>query len=232
MMHCTPVKDIRPRFRVATAALLGGGLAMVAASGCARQLTITQDDYVNNAMQIDRERRDRTGEPLELDVVCVYPKDLNHQRNDRLKPNSGITSAEWFKRRPVPGDRPDMETANDRFRLPPQQIFLLTNERETYGRRIGACLRGARQDGKTITKKGIEFSAAALHDGRSVIYVFGKFTDKQGQVLAVPPAMFHPPGAYTDRLAIRIGVREGGPNYGQYIEIDSEKCPRKLRESE
>jgi hypothetical protein len=208
------------------------GLAITGSNGCSRKLTITQDNYVNNAMHVDRKPEDRTGEPLELNVVCVFPNNLKDERNDRLKPNSGITSAEWFKRRPIPGDKPDMEGTSDRFRLPPGQIFLLTNERETYGRKIGAALRGAKFDGATVTKDGIVFSAFALHDDQAVIYIFGRFTDKQGRVLEVPPAKFHPPGAYSDHEAVRVGVREDAPNYGQYIEIDVQRCPRKMHGSE
>ena len=232
MNYGTPTKRTRRCQPSRSLILLLGGLAGVTSAGCTRELILTQDDRVNNAMQIDRRPEDRTGEPLELDIVCVYPHNLKDERNERLKPNSGITSAEWFKRRPIPGDKVDMEAANDRFRLPLGQIFLLTNDREVYGKRIGACLRGAKQDGATITKSGIEFSATALHDNTSVIYIFGKFIDKQGKVLDVPPAKFHPPGAYSERLAFKIGVRENAPNFGQYIEIDSERCPRKMHGSE
>ena len=232
MMHDTHAKQTRRHLSSRSLVLLFSGLAGLASVGCARQFTITQDDRVNNAMQIDRRPEDRTGEPLELDIVCVYPRDLKDERNDRLKPSSGITSAEWFKRRPIPGDKVNMEAANDRFRLPPEQICLLTNDREVYGKKVGACLRGAKQDGRTVTKSGIEFSTWALHDDMSVIYVFGKFTDKQGKVLEVPPAKFHPPGAYAERLAFKIGIRENAPNFGQYIEIDSERCPRKMHGTE
>lgn len=216
--------------KVAYAAVMTLGVAVVA-GGCSRSMTITQDEYVNTAMHVDRKVEDRTGEPLELDIVLVYPSDLKDERNDRLKPSSGITSAEWFKRRPIPGDKVDMEASNDRFRLPPGQILLLTNDSETYGRRIGSSLRGARLDGKTIAKKGIEFSSLAWHDDNAVIYVFARFIDKQGQVLEAPPAKFHPPGAYSDQLAVKIGTRENAANHGQYIEIDSERCPRKMHGS-
>lgn len=213
--------------RKAQYAWLALAVCMIA-SGCSRSLTITQDQYVNTAMHVDRRAEDRTGEPLELNVVLVYPKDLKNERNDRLKPTSGITSAEWFKRRPVPGDKVDMEASNERFRLSPDQILLLTNDGETYGRRIGSCLRGARLDGKSITKKEIHFSSLAWHDDNAVIYVFARFVDKQGQVLDASPAKFHPPGAYSEQLAVKIGTRENAGNHGQYIEIDSQLSPRKM----
>ncbi len=215
----------------ATTALLSI-MACTAGGGCARSLTISQDEYVNTAMHVDRKAEDRTGEPLELNVVLVYPKDLKDERNDRLKPSAGITSAEWFKKRPIPGDKVDMEASNDRFRLPPDQILLLTNDSDTYGRRIGSCIRGARLDGKTIAKKAIDFSSLAWHDDNAVIYVFARFVDKQGQVLEAPPARFHPPGAYSKDLAVKIGTRENASNYGQYIEIDAQLCPRKMHGAE
>ena len=212
----------------ALAALVGlVGLAG-AAGGCARQLTITQDDYVNNAMQIDRRPEDRTGEPLEVNIVCVYPDDLSDPRNERLRGTSAITSDEWFARRPVPGDQADLGGPTGRFRLLEEQIFLLTNERYFYGQRIGAALRGAKQDGRTLVKGGIEFNPYVLHSGSAVIYVFGRFTDKEGKVLAVPPAVFHPPGAFGNKLAVKIGIRDSGPHFGQYVEIDAERCPRKM----
>ncbi len=222
---------VRCKGRSLTVAVLKAGLAglaVLASAGCARQITITQDPYINNAMQIDRRAEDRTGEPLELNIVCVYPTDLFDERNAALKPNAGITSEEWFKYRPLPGDQPEVAVPVGRFGLLEEQVFVLTNEPHYYGKKIGAALRGAKQDGATITKRGIAFNGWALHSEKAVIYVFGKFTDKQGKVLRIPPAMFHPPGAYGDKLAIKIGVREGGPDYGQYIEIDSERCPRKM----
>lgn len=216
--------------------MLGGvisGVVLVGlAAGCARTLTITQDDYVNNAMQIDRRPEDRTGEPLEINVVCVYPDDLADVRNERLRGESGITSQEWFARRPVPGDQVDLGGPTGRFRLLEEQIYLLTNDRNFYGLRIGAALRGAKQDGRTIAKSGIEFNPYVLHSNAAVIYVFGRFTDKEGKVLGVPPAKFHPPGAYGNHLAVKLGIRESGPNYGQYIEIDAERCPRKMHGSD
>lgn len=203
-------------------------LVLYASAGCARQLTITQDAYINNAMQIDRRPEDRTGEPLELNIVCVYPTDVFDERNAALRPNSGITSEQWFKYRPLPGDQPEVAAPVGRFCVLEEQVFVLTNDPHYYGRKIGASLRGAKQDGGVLTKKGIDYNAWALHGNDAVIYVFGKFTDKQGKVLPIPPAKFHPPGAYGNHLAVKIGVREGGANFGQYIEIDTDRCPRKM----
>jgi hypothetical protein len=230
MSHCTSILRTRRFPAVRPLPALIGGLVILASAGCSRQLTITQDNYINNAMQIDRSPQDRTGEPLELDIVCVYPSDLSDPRNARLTPTAGLTSEEWFRRRPIPGDQVNLGAPSDRFWLPEEQIFLLTNDRQYYGQRIGAALRGAKLDGTAVTKGGIEFNTWFLHSENSVIYVFGRFTDKQGKVLPVPPAEFHPPGAYNSHLAIRVGVRESGANYGQYIEIDTALCPRKMHD--
>jgi hypothetical protein len=215
MTHRTAVQQTRMLSSSPFVLALIAGLGALASAGCARQLTITQEDYINNAMQIDRSPQDRTGEPLELDIVCVYPDDLADPRNARLGPNSGLTSEEWFRRRPIPGDQVNLGAPSDRFWLPEEQIYLLTNDRQYYGQRIGAALRGAKLDGTAVAKGGIDFNAWFLHSENSVIYVFGRFTDKQGKVLPVPPA-------------VRIGVRESGANYGQYIAIDTELSPRKM----
>ncbi|GMU22014.1 MAG: hypothetical protein AMXMBFR13_21020 [Phycisphaerae bacterium] len=213
-------------------ALLAGCLM---ATGCSRTLTITQDNVINTAQQIEDgiDTKDHTGAPLELTAVCVYPKDLKNEANDRLKPGSGITAKEWYERRPLPGDRVDMEATHNRFRLPKNQVFLMTDSSEVYGSRIGSWLRGAQLDGaKPIVKKGIEFDSFALHDDLAVIYIFPKFTRKGGEVLPVQPVVFHPPGAYEKDVYIRIGVDPKRDNFGQYIEIDHEKSPRKLHGKE
>ena len=214
--------------------LVAASLCGLGASGCgARTLTITQDKHVNTAMHIRRAPAQQTGMPLELNIVCVYPKDLDRDDapNAALQPNSGITSEQWFARRPLPGDTEDGETSGDRFRLPRDQIFYLTNESqsEIYGKRIGAALRGAVNDGETIIKGGIIFDSWALHNARAVLYVFGRFEDEDHRVLRVPPAKFDPPGAYVDEVAVKIGVRLEGPNFGQYIEVASQ---RKMHGSE
>lgn len=195
-------------------------IVLPAASGCERKLSIRQDRYVNNAMHHHRAPEDRTGEPLELTIVCVRPRDLEHDENDLLRPGADIDSAKWYQRRPLAtGDR------TDRFVLPREQVYLLTNERDVYGTRIGNALRGAALDGEQhIVRAGqVKFSAWDLHDKRSTIYVFGAFRDDAGNILPVKPAVFNPPGDYSGDLYIRIGVnqdqyRQGrAANWGQYI---------------
>ncbi len=203
------------------------GLWGVALAGCARELTITQETYINTAMHIGRPAGSKTGEPLELNIVVVTPKDLKHESNDGLAPEAGITSDIWFRDRPIPGDKADTEDRGGRFYLPKEQIFLMSYDTKFYGKRIGDPLRGAATDRKEKIVKKFNH-AGHLHDDKSVVYVFGKFVDKNGNVLPVPPAKFHPPGAYTEDLSIKIGVDERRPHYGQYIDNTT---PRKLHGS-
>jgi hypothetical protein len=193
-------------------------------AGCGRALTIHQDPYVNTACHANRPPDKRTGEPLELTVVCVYPRDLDKPENELLKPTSKISSKDWYEHRP---QGPAAEAG--RFVLPKNQVFLLTGDSKAYGQKIGEFLRGAKQDGeKAVQKTGIWFDGgwggAQYHDERSVIYVFGRFTDKDGNVLPVPPAKFHPPGAYTEKLEIKIGVDPNRPlEAAQYIQVLSQR---------
>jgi hypothetical protein len=209
-----------------------GWLVLLVSAGCgARRITFVQDDYINTAVHCERKPEDRTGEPLELTIVCVYPSDLEVEANHGLRREAKITSREWYERRPIPGDKPDAEESHPRFRLPAKRIHLLTNEESEakyYGTRIGPALNGAKIDGKAkVVKANIEFDSWLLHDTRSVIYVFGRFKDRRGHVLRAEPALFDPPGAYTRDIQLRIGVREGqectGPTLGQYIENITER---------
>lgn len=200
------------------------GLLLLAGGGCGRTLRISQDPYVNTAPHATRPEASRTGEPLEVTVVVVYGEDLQKAGNELLRPGSRITSRDWYARRPQPGG----EAAGRTFDVPASQIFVLTNDQDYYGKLIGSALRGASLDGETpIEKKGaIAVKAGALHSNNTVIYVFPKFIGRDGAVLPVEPAMFHPPGAYQSELHVRIGVRPGQPlDQAQYIEVLS---PKKL----
>lgn len=203
-------------------ALVAVGLAAAATSGCARVLTITQDDFINTAMHAGRPKASRTGEPLELSIVCVGGHDLKNEANDRLAPDADITCDVWYQNRPIPGDKVDSEESHPRFRLPKNQIFLMTDDKNCYGTGAGNRLHGAVIDKKQKVTTRFSFPAG-LHDDDSVIYVFPKFIDGNGQVLPIRPAVFHPPGAYTHELFVKIGVDESRAHYGQYIENLTER---------
>lgn len=181
--------------------------------GCAaRTITISQEDRINTAMHLHRAMADQTGDPLELNVVCVYPEDLEKPENELLKPDSSITAKDWYDLRPT-----GMPEARH-FSLPGNQILLLTNEKTAYGKVKGPALRGAIEDGARERKiDGIRFKKK-LHSRKSVIFVFPKFIGKGGEVLPVRPVRFSPPGAYTRNLFVKIGVDPGRPHGGQYIE--------------
>ncbi len=192
--------------------------------GCGRTLTIHQAAYINTASQANRPVEKRTGEPLELTIVCVYPSDLDKPGNELLRPESKITAKDWYERRPVATG-----TEGGRFDLPKDQIFLLTNDTKALGRQIGNALRGATLDGdKPIKKTGIQFAGGwaggQYHDERSVIYIFPQFIGRDGGVLPAPPAKFHPPGAYTEDLEIEIGVDPDRPlEAAQYVKVLSQR---------
>jgi hypothetical protein len=160
----------------------------------------------------------RTGDPLEVTIVAVHPDDLEREGNSGLKPGSGLTCRGWYENRPVHSG------GEDRFDLPPEQILLLTNADQVYGKKLGPALNGAINDGRAdVVIKGIPFRWTKLHSRDSVIYVFPKFIGPDGDVLPVAPAVFNPPGAYTSALHVRIGVGESQEHYGQYIENVSKR---------
>jgi hypothetical protein len=205
----------------ATTAACAGLVALL--SGCGKELVITQGQYINTAMHVNRQEQDQTGEPLELNVVYVYPETLKHDANGRLAPESGITADIWFRDRPQPGDTKDMAARGTRFWLPKEQILLLTDDSQFYGTRVGGRPRGAHIDGnEVVLKRKLDFKGS-LGSDRSVIYVFPKFVDSKGQVLPVRPAKFHPPSAYDKELTVRIGVDKSRDNYGQRIDASGRK---------
>jgi hypothetical protein len=197
-------------------------------SGCARSLTIQQDKYINTAPHANRPPDKRTGDPLELSIVVVYPQDLKKSENDRLKPDSNITCKDWYTHRPETGTT----AGSGQFDIPKDQVFLLTNADKYYGRKLDTALRGAASDGdKPITKSGIAFNWGHVHDSQTVIYVFPKFIGKDGGVLPITPAKFNPPGAYEAKLEVRIGWHADVKSLdeAQYIK---NLTPRKLHGSE
>lgn len=210
------------RFLVRTAMVGVVGLASLPAlPGCAsRTLTLTQADYVNTRIHVKRKNvEDRKGEPLEVNIVCVYPSDLRKDKNALLAPDQNITSDVWFQRRPEVGK----ENEAGRFELPTRQIYVLTDDANYYGKRVGGRLCGAIKDKKEkILVKGIDFRnkgkvAGDLFKRRSVIYVFPKFLGRDGEILRVEPAKFNPPGDYRRDLFVEIGVIDHGGAEEQYI---------------
>lgn len=194
---------------------LAGGL-----TGCARQLSIKQDQYVNTAPHKNRPAAQRTGEPLEVAIVCVYPHDLQNPANELLKPDSRITCRDWYDRRPVADG-----AGHSAFVLPREQVYVLTDATDSYGRQVGNALGGAANDGEAaVVVNGIDFNARLLHDKNSVIYVFPRFLGSDGRVLEVKPAKFAPPGAYKREIAVHIGVQPDRElDEAQYIEVTSQR---------
>ena len=203
-------------------ALAGFALALPVV-GCARQLTITQDPHINTAMHINRPPDQRTGEPLEINIVCVYPEDFEKPDNAQLSPEIDITSDVWYQRRPTRGG-----TEPGKFDLPPEQILVFTDAADCYGKKAGPRLKGALEDGRADIKikGGIKFRAVGgvfknkggLRSRKSAIYVFPRFVDARGQVLPVRPVKWSPPGAYSRDLHCKIGVRDPEGHAQQYIE--------------
>lgn len=199
------------------------GLAIGLPGGCARVLTVTQADYINTAMHKNRKPADRTGQPLELNIVCVYPKDLEDDKpqNAPLAPDSNITSDIWYKFRPEPG----RSSGGEVFDLPSNQIYLLSDDAAVYGKVVGPRLGGASEDGKRVVRIG-DIVFKGLFDKRSIIYVFPKFIGADLKVLRSSPVRFHPPGHYRHDLFIEVGVRDPNGRAEQFI---ANKTERKMR---
>lgn len=188
-------------------AVLLGVVCSSLLTGCAsRSLTVRQQDYINTAMHRDRDAEKRTGEPLRVDVVCVYPSDLQKGGNQLLNPESRVTSDYWF----------DNGAGNGKISIPADQIYVLSDNSNEYGTVKHPSLRGAKQDGKSeVTIKGLKFKekrgwkeGGALLAKEAVIYVFPKFTNKEGKVMDIPPAKFYPPSKYSKNMIVEIGVED------------------------
>jgi len=205
--------------------ILALALAAALGLGCERRLTIRQDAYINNAMQPNRPPARRTGEPLELTVVCVLPADLKDEKgpNADLKPGSAINSRMWYARRPGAQIAPKPgEPVLAPFNIPGAQIFVLDENNSDASLRP---LHGKTIEGQdralTVTDKMLKFQIPALDlfSKNCVVYVFGKFADESGEILPVPPAVFSPPGDYKSELFIKVGStgKLDSPDRGQYI---------------
>lgn len=203
------IRIVRPGAWIGLAVLILGILP-----GCSdRVITITQHARINTAMHTNRKPKDQTGEPLEIAIVCVFPKDLEKPENDRLKPGSGLSATDWYQHRPTGSGG----ALAGHFWIPNSQIYLLTNEKGLVGKIKGPALGGAIEDGSTEKKVGGIAFSKKLHNKDSIIYVFPKFIGSNGDVLPVKPAIFHPPGSFQRNLSIEIGVHSGGGDSGQYI---------------
>ena len=206
--------------------LVGIGFASCGILGCpARSLTITQDAYINNAMHRNLPEGERTGDPLEVSIVCVYPEDLEKPANQALRPGQNINCKGWYDHRPEASG-----AVADRFDLSRNQIYLLTDggSAQVFGQKKGPALKGAVRDGRgQVVVSGIKFERK-LHGANSVIYVFPRFIDKNGEVLPTPPAVFNPPGAYTSGLSVKIGanaaeIKNPATHHGQNIEVTTSR---------
>ena len=212
----TSIRRTHRAWCLRAAAMLAGLGSFALGAGCSHQLTFLQEDYINTAIHWGRAPSQRTGEPLEINVVSVRAKDLKLDVNDRLKPESQITSAVWFANRPIPGDDQEKAEMGRRFYLPKSQILVMTYASEYYGTRIGDPLCGAVADHKKEIKTTVPASGL-FGSLNSVTYVFAKFVDEKGKVLPVAPARIRSLGGIHD-LIVEIGVDESRGNFGQYVE--------------
>ena len=154
-------------------------LSVTVSVGCsARTLTIVQTDRVNTAMQDYLPWAERTGQPLEVAIVCVHSEDLENAENEPLRPRTNVTCKTWYERQPEGGGG-----AKTQFKLRKDQIYLLTNDPDPYGTHAGPALNGAIKDGRSVIPvSGIRFPGGKLFGRGSVIYVFAKFVNRKGDV--------------------------------------------------
>jgi hypothetical protein len=182
--------------------MLGGGCAQ-------RTLRITQDPRVNTAVK-------DLGEPLEINIVCVYPKDVEKNPDlDPVRRAGPITADTWYARRPT-GENSD----GQHFQLPRNQIHLLTNETSYYGILEGPALRGRDLDGQVVVRSFDVKPGLILRNRHSAIYVFPKFfKEKSGALLPVPPVVFSPPAKFG--TALQVHVKAQGIEHGRGAAADS-----------
>ena len=146
--------DEANRRRAGKVAVVVVGLVVLSGGCRARTLRIIQEERINTAMHQDRPQNKQTGNPLEVNIVCVFPSDLEKPENARLHPNEGITAKEWYEFRPT-GAPPD----GRHFNLPCNQIYMLTNEESLCGKVKGPGIgivfhdpvKGGRQVGGNIS---------------------------------------------------------------------------------
>lgn len=196
-----------------TAALVSACLAL-GLSGCSeRILRIDCEKVINTGFQ-------SIGAPLSVDVVSVFPCDLSgdeEEVNELLRFDAGagtepITADVWFKRKPT-RESMGKEEPNDwdrsLFRIDSGQIISFTDldKDEVYAKPKNV-------HGQTLGKKywpkgqryyEVKVPIDDIWDDRSVIYVFGRFTDKDGNVLRTKPAVFWKVGDWKRGLEVLVG---------------------------
>lgn len=173
-------------------------------SGCGRTLTIYRDEVINTEF-------DRNGVPMDVDVVTLFPSDFKgelEEINRDLMPGSGITADMWFKNKPTRDSAKDPED-RAHYRIPRDRIYSFAEKKEaTFGMWEGGQIQGNkyRKAGeKEIVIRNIP--VGGYSDDRSVIFVFCRFTDARGAVLATKPAEFRKLSRYSEDLAVRIRAK-------------------------
>lgn len=177
-----------------------------ASVGCGRELTIYRDDVINTDF-------DRNGAPIEVDIVTVFPSDFRkvndvdlEEINNDLLPGKGVNAKMWFERKPTRESYRNMDP--NHYYIPSKRIFSFAANRETtFGNYKGGRIQGAkfRESGRTakeIVVQGIPVDD--IWNDRSVVFVFCKFTNANGEILPTAPAEFRKLGRYKEALAVHI----------------------------
>ncbi len=182
-------------------------LLLAGAVGCnARIMTIHREGVINTYVG-------PRGSPLSIDIVTVAPSDFKGDEksnaNHDLVPGNGITSDVWFAKKPTTRNVIEDPQGATHFILDRDRIISFTDrdKPDVYGIRKDGTIRGLKfkQPGEPDSIVVDEIPAIDIHDSKAAIYVFAKFTDKQGNVKKTLPAVFSPVGAYRQRIEIEIG---------------------------
>lgn len=177
------------------------GFLALGVAGCEnRTIAVDREKFINT-------RADPKGYPVSIDIVSVYPSDLKDAANKDLMPTGpGITADLWFARKPT---RESMSRKDDvqNFRLGEEQIHSYTDEdnKTIYGRRKGGKIIGTdASSGNIVISRSQGLPVRDIFSSEAAIYVFAKFTDKNGKVLPSRPAVFWRVGDFKEELAVRI----------------------------
>lgn len=194
--------------------------------GCGRELTIYRDNVINTDF-------DRNGAPIEVDIVTVFPSDFRRvndtdleEINNDLLPGKKINSKMWFERKPTRESYKNMDP--NHYYIPSKRIFsFAANREDTFGTYKGGRIQGAKF--RESNKKGdIVVTGIPVDDiwnERSVLFVFCKFTNANGEVLPTAPAEFRKLGRYKEELAVTI--------HDKYVEVGtSAKLDKNMEEEQ